>query len=529
MKKLTKSTIAAGMLSFSLPFTLMAEKPSIIVGITVDQLRTDYLEQLRPYFGDKGFNFLMTEGVYIPDVDFKQAAGDAPTGAAIIYTGAWPNANGVSSAYSPDLTLKRNVAALSADPAKPRQDYSPENLRLSTLADELFINQGGLTKIYSLAADPQVAVISTGHAGSSAIYLDEYSGRWTAPAYYGTPPSIISNKNRTSPLSTKITATNWRPMHPAAFYNAAGTWKGADFRYGFSGGNRDAYTRYALSPAFNSDLTDSAIELLNSLKPASGDTGPVMINIAYSAAPIPYDYDDDNRPELYDTYVRLDADLEKLIKAIETAYGREKALIFLSSTGYAQEPSLPESDAKLPSGEITLKKAESLLNSYLSALHGNGDYVALFKDGKIFLENKILESKGLKADAIRNEIKGFLLKMGGVSEVFTLDEVLNSNNRRVENLALRVDMKNAPDLFVNFTPGWSVIDDNSYPPLTKKARLSAPPMPAFILAPDLAPQTIGVPVEATAIVPTVTSLMNIRAPNGAASKPLTLQKKNNSK
>ena len=33
-----------------------AQTPKIVVGIVVDQLRTDYLEQLRPYFGQNGLS-----------------------------------------------------------------------------------------------------------------------------------------------------------------------------------------------------------------------------------------------------------------------------------------------------------------------------------------------------------------------------------------------------------------------------------------------------------------------------------------
>lgn len=37
--------------------------PRLVVGITVDQLRTDYLEALQHLFGEKGFKRLMREGV----------------------------------------------------------------------------------------------------------------------------------------------------------------------------------------------------------------------------------------------------------------------------------------------------------------------------------------------------------------------------------------------------------------------------------------------------------------------------------
>ena len=526
MKRFTTTSLLLGLLSGACAVSADAQSPKIVVGIVVDQLRTDYLEQLRPYFGDKGFNRLIKEGVYIPNVDFKNTVSDAPTGTAVIYTGAWPSVNGVSSAEQLDPVNKRNVATLSVDKNKAHSDYSPQNLRLSTLADELFISNGNLSRIYSLAGDPQVAVIAAGHAGNSAIYLDEYMGRWSAPAYYGALVPVVNNRNHSSPLSKKLASTLWKPLHNAGHYSFGNKWSNGEFTYGFNGANTDTYNRFKISAPFNTEATDVAIDLLKAIKSGNSSSTSGMVNVAYSLAPINFDYDDDNRPELVDSYIRLDSELGRLLDAIERDYGVGNAVIFLSSTGYAQEPSMPEIDARIPTGEVTLRKAESLLNSYLSASYGNGDYVIHFKDGKLFLDAKEADKKGIDIKKLRNEAKNFLLKMGGVSEVFTIDEILHSNNRRAENMALGIDPKNAPDLLVFYTPGWTVTDDNVYPAVSTKVRLSSPATPAIIMAPEFAPETITYTVEATALAPTIANAINIRAPNGAGDKPLILKHKN---
>ena len=46
-------------------------RPRLVVGIVVDQLRTDYIEYLQSYFGERGFKTLLTDAVYMRDVDFK--------------------------------------------------------------------------------------------------------------------------------------------------------------------------------------------------------------------------------------------------------------------------------------------------------------------------------------------------------------------------------------------------------------------------------------------------------------------------
>ncbi len=61
-----------------------------MVGIVVDQLRTDYIEYLRRHFGERGFNLLMKQGAYLRDVDFPATGIDAVAATAIAVTGADP-------------------------------------------------------------------------------------------------------------------------------------------------------------------------------------------------------------------------------------------------------------------------------------------------------------------------------------------------------------------------------------------------------------------------------------------------------
>lgn len=85
-----------------------------MVGIVVDQLRTDYIEYLQSYFGERGFKTLLTDAVYMRDVDFKVPRLDAASATAMLYTGAYPSETGVpaglvydtsSAAATPRLPL----------------------------------------------------------------------------------------------------------------------------------------------------------------------------------------------------------------------------------------------------------------------------------------------------------------------------------------------------------------------------------------------------------------------------------------
>ena len=499
MKKKLTTTLLLGLLAGGWTVSAFAREQRIVVGIVVDQLRTDYLQQLRPLFGSKGFNRLMDQGVFIPDVDFHGVVADAPSGAAVVFTGTWPAVSGVAS--------------------NARIEATPENIRVSTLADEFYVDGGNLSKVYSISADAQSAMVMAGHAGQGAVWLDENTGKWTSPSYYGPLLPAVANKNRTAPVTSRMASNSWRPLNAPSSYPGGASWNEGNFQYSFAGAGRDAIQKYKASPMFNAEGTDLAIDVLKSLKASDGG----MLNLAYSLAPYRYDYDGDGRPELVDAYVRLDAELGRLLDGIEKEYGRDGAVVFLSSTGYARDPEVPEGNARIPSGEVTLRQVESLLNSYLSATYGNGDYVTRIRDGKLFLDSKEASRKGLDPQSLRRQAKDFLLKMSGVSGIYTIDEVWGSEGPLARQLALSVDPKDAPDLFILFNPGWTVTDDNVFPSVSEKVRLTSPATPAFILAPGLPPQSFDGTVEATTLAPTVSAQINIRAPNAAASRPLSLR------
>lgn len=154
----------------------------------------------------------------------------------------------------------------------------------------------------------------------------------------------------------------------------------------------------------NTEITDVAIDMIRSM--SLGKRGDVvdMLNLAYTAAPFEYAKDGDPRAELQDTYIRLDSQLGRLFDAIDRYVGLDNTLVWVWSTGYFNDGSAIDPKYKVPTGEFSTKRASSLLNSYLSARHGNGDYIVAFHDGHLYLDHKVLESKRLDAALVAEDV-----------------------------------------------------------------------------------------------------------------------------
>lgn len=503
-----------------------ATRPKLVVGIVVDQLRTDYIESLKILFGEKGFKRLMNNGAYLRNVDFVVAEQDAISATAMIYTGNYPAKNGIvaSNRYNP--AAKKSEPVLNDANAIGNfttETYSPRNLLFSTISDEVVIDGAGLGAVYSIALDPQQAIIMAGHAGNSAFWINDNSGKWSTTTYYKDVPQILSQRNYSKSLASRIDTMQWKPTLSLDKYIGIPAQKRYyPFRYTFPTSDRNVYRMYLDSPLANEEITTVATEYLRSLQLGNRGDAIDMLNISYTAEPFKYVKDGDYRLELQDSYLKLDYQLGRLFDAIDKYVGLSNTVIFLSSTGYYDDAVEDDKKYGIPSGNFSVKRAISLLNSYLVALHGNGNYIDYFSHNQIYLNRSEIELRGLQVSEVAEEAKLFLCKMSGVADAYTIAEILSHSNPDLVSLRLCLDPKTTGDIYLKVAYGWTLIDDTKYPEVKKPVRASMVLTPAFIMGGGVKPQEINTPVNATSIAPTVTQILRIRSPNGAISKPLPL-------
>lgn len=494
---------------------LQSGRPRLLLSIIVDQLRTDYLEYLRPLMGEGGLKMLMDNGVYIRDVDFPVSGLDAVSGTALLYTGAWPSVNGVtgSSVYSADEL--RCVPALYSR----QEGYNASNLRLSTISDEVMIDGAGLSLVYAVAADPQQSVAMAGHAATGAIYLDSEKGRWTlAPAYPRNQQAEMMLSRRGA-LSSRIDTMQWKPLLADLnqYPGIPAQKRQYPFRHTFPSRAHDVYRMFSASARANEEITAVATDCLRSLALGKRDAID-MLSVAYTAAPFKYVKDGDYRLELEDTYLRLDRDIARLLKTARECVGQDNLVVMVSSTGYYDDATPDDPKYRIPSGDFSVRRAVSLLNSFYSARYGNADYVAGFNKGRFHLNRRLLEQKAIPLEEAASAGKEFLEKMSGVAQAWTTAEVTSSPLEELQALRRATDAVSGGDILVELTPGWNLVDDTALPQTVTPVRLSATMTPAIFFAPSLQGKVIAAPVEARALAPSITGILRIRAPNGSSAK-----------
>lgn len=514
MKKTPNLRMLGSLIAGLVSFTALSQtgvRPKLVVGIIVDQLQSDYLDYLHDLLGKDGFRRFMEQGVWYRELDFGVPSADAASATAQLYTGAYPGYNGIPSSMVYDRTAKRSLPVLAGP-----EGYSPQSLLLSTISDEIAVDGIGLGSIYSIAADADMAVLMGGHAATNAVWIDPNTGRWTSSDYYRQQPLAITTRNNRHGLPQRADTMQWKPlMAPERYPGLPQQKKIYPFRYTFPSRNRDTYRLLSRSPLGNREVTDMALDYLTGLQPGRSGQAIDMLNIGYTLAPYPGVRDSDPRLELQDAYLRLDADLSRLMTTIDRLVGRDNVLIFLMPGGHFDQAA-PEADKyRIPGGEFSTRRAASLLNSFLSAGYGNRQYVESLQGQYVYFDPKALQAVGPRHTELLRDARDFLSRMSGVAAVYSLSDILDARTPELQALRRATDPRSCGELYLEIQPGWTLVDDDAYPPVKKNIRLSAVTAPGFILAPGLKPETVTSPVNAVEIAPTICRLLRIRSPNGA--------------
>ncbi len=510
-----------------------AQRPTLVVGIFVEGLSADYVDLLRSNFGPDGFNRIIDNGVTIANVDFGPGI-DATAATAMLVSGAAPAVSGIPSGRVWDNTSRMDYPIL-LDPKNigtfAEQSLNPEPILVSTLSDEIRISDGGLGAVHAIAADPQIAILTAGHAANSGFWISDVTGKWTTSGYYKETPSPISRRNAGITLPIRLDTLAWEPALSLDRYPDLPEYKKLyPFRHTFPSREHDRFKKFKTSAPANREVASAGADYISTL--SLGSRGVTdMLSLGFNLTPYLYGREADNRIETMDAYVRLDSDIAGLIRAIETGPGLDRTLIFIAGTPAPAGGKRDEERWHIPSGQFSPRKAISLLNMYLMAIHGNGEWVKGYHNGYFYLNRPLLKEHGISESDMRRECADFLARMSGVSDVYTLDDILA--RRAGDNpsaLRRNISAQHAGDLLVMVNPGWEISDDSEDPAISQDesrlpvVRWQASTSPVYILAPSLPAQEINERVDARAIAPTIARQMRIRSPNAASLPAIDLSK-----
>lgn len=458
------------------------EPPKLIVSIVVDQLRGDYLDYFSPSFGEKGFKKLMNDGLVYRQVDFEFPNLSKASSIATIYTGTYPFYHGIVGDKKMDLEKQQAVSIIQDKEYLGNytsENYSPLALLSTTVGDELKIASGGRSDVYAIASSAEEAILSVGRYANAAFWLDDYNNKWATTTYYKDIPWYVERHN-TARIKNEGKAQNAISLNSEITHLT------------------EKFLEYsALSKRINSDLLTLSY---------------------YAGSSQPHTSHDAQMQEMREIYIRLDKELENLFALIEKKMGMKNVLIVLTSTGYYDSYLSLPAEYK-PFGEFHPNRCVALLNMYLMATYGQGNWVDGYYNNQLYFNKKLVENKQIKwADFIR-DAADFVSQFSGVQDVTTLGQWMVDDNGRSADFRRGMHKKLSGDLFIELQPGWVIVNEkeNSEP---QYERSTAVLSPLFFWGEGISKGQIHRKIKATEIAPTLAYILHIRPPTASKEAPL---------
>lgn len=498
----------------------IAVAPRLVVEISIDQLRTDYMEAFSNLYSYKGFKRLMNEGTVFNNVSFPFIPADRAAAIAAIVTGTTPYYNGITAERWLDRTTLRPVSCVDDKQyggILTHEQSSAAKLTSSTIGDELEIATNGKAVTCAVSPFRDAAVISAGHAADGAFWINDETGLWCSSKYYikNAPTWLVEFNRQKSPASNGSIV--WMPLYPSNKYNnSTGKTFDKPFKHTFTGTNK--YRELKNSGFVNSSVTDMAIECASGYA-MGNDEYTDLLSVTYNAGKYEGATTDNSLMEIQDTYAILDNEIGKLIDAINGLVGSMRVLYVITGTGYQNREYVDYAKYKIPTGTFYINRTSNLLNLYFGALYGQGHYVETCFRNEIFLNHKLFEEKRVSFTDALDRAHEFLLQSEGVKDVYTYNRLmLGEGTSAFGRIRSGYNPDRRGDLLVEVAAGWQLVNEDSQEKYTVNASLAQ--FPVILYGAKVKADKITTPVNIDRLAPTISKSIHIRAPNACSSEPL---------
>ncbi|MBN1143629.1 MAG: alkaline phosphatase family protein [Bacteroidales bacterium] len=515
------------------------EKPRLIVGIVVSQMRYDYIQRFWDKLDASGIKLLADRGTYCRNTSFNYLFSQQGVGHASISTGTIPADHGIVGRewY---LYLQDRIEQSTEDPIQKavggdvdNGHYSPRNLMCTSFSDELKLSNNFRSKVYSVSADPAPGIFSAGHTANGVYWFDKRTGNWITSTYYtdSLPGWVdIFNKKRFPDLYLKEI---WTPLFPIESYTESLSDKNK-YETGFKGQitfpyeleeiseikkNKLDYGLLDKTPFGNTFTKDFAATLILDEQLGKDDVTDVL-TICFTAMENIGSLFGPNSVEVEDAFLRLDKEIAHFLSFLDSEVGKENVLVYLTSDhGVAQIPSYL-SDNKIPAGYFNKNGALSLLMSALNNTYGRGEWIRAYHAQQIYLNHTLIEDSKLSLTQMQDYIAQFMLQFSGVANTVTSHTLQTANftegvYRKIQN---SYNQKRSGDVIINLKAGWVEKSDVSTGGTSSYSYDSR--VPLIWYGWKVGRGSITRQVDIIDIAPTISTLLNITFPNSCTGTPI---------
>lgn len=400
------------------------ERPKLVVGLVIDQMRWDYLYRYYNRYSNGGFKRLLEQGysfenTFIPYTPVVTAAGHT-----CLYTGSVPAIHGIvgndwierDSGKAMYCSQDRSVNTVGS--YSNQGQMSPRNMLVTSVGDELRLATNFNSRVFGIALKDRGGIFPAGHSANAAYWLDDSTGNWISSTYYmNNLPGWVNNYNAARKIDSLMT-NDWNLLYDKSMYEQSTTDEKkyerplyhettTTFPHAYRSLIGKNYYPFRQSPYGNTLTLDFAKKMIQNEKIGmSMQTDMLCVSLS-STDYISHRFGP-NSLEVEDTYLRLDKDIENFLNYLDVTVGKGNYLFFLSADHGA--PQVPDfmKENKLPGGSLASTELVKELNSLCAEKFGAGRLVKAIYEYQVYLNDRIIDSANLNRDAIKDIIIGYL-------------------------------------------------------------------------------------------------------------------------
>lgn len=483
------------------------EKPDLVIVISIDQFRYEYLTRFAPYFSEDGFNRALKHGANFRHALYPYATTYTGPGHAALGTGYTPSRSGIVAntwfdriAASPEYCVADERA---------RGGFSPLNLASDSLGDRVQERYSG-SKVIGVALKDRASILMAGRKATAAYWFDSQAPGFTSSAYYHWNKSVVDDFNKTIPGYLKShpewTQSDFIPAadlsrlthDPAALRKYKTQREGLGVEFPHRVRSLDALT---YTPFGNELVLDFAERVIEAENLGSEDKAPDILYVGLSSPDyLGHSFGPDSL-EVADNVVRTDRQLARFFSWLDGKFGTRYTIAISADHGVQSIPEVARDmgrdagrvDMRNPNatvrtvGELApqrraLEKAVAAklglkLTDSSSTLNA---FVNYFEEPAIYLNWTRIHELKLDPERVKRAVRDAAKGLKGVRAAFTNSDLL-AVDKQAEGveLAMRLSFRadRSGDVLIALKPGYiwnygdtgtthgQAVDDDQHVPL----------------------------------------------------------------
>ena len=419
--------------------TNIIDRPKIVVGIVIDQMRWDYLYRYYNRYSTGGLKRIINKGFSFENTLLPYVPTYTAVGHTTIYTGGIPATHGMVGNNWFDKGSNKNVYCTDDSTVQGVGNndvsgkMSPKNMWATTITDELRLSNNFESKVIGIALKDRGAILPAGHSANAAYWYDEKTGKWITSNYYMQQLPDWVNVFNAKDEPGNMMKKDWNTLYPINTYTQS-TADNQDYELALSGLTSPVfphklstvgsvkystfkYTPYAATYTFNFAKAAIENEKLGSGKATDFLTVSISSTdyMGHSFGP--------NSIEAEDTYLRLDKDIADFLNYMDAKIGINNYLVFLSADhGAAHVPAFLK-EHKIDAGVFSDLAINQQLNKIVEDSFGIKQTILSVQNYQVYINVRSIKNNSKDISTVKNLIIQTLKNLPFITNVFETDKM----------------------------------------------------------------------------------------------------------